>query len=136
MPHPTLVNTHLLQGREFQFWEYFVSHGMLLIRSPNTPTVSGIVDIIFGDVDYVSLPRFLLEIEFGNATPDEIKHLSDKLRTPIVSPDDVWVLQNKYSRFFIVARALSIQLHHGSMFEPPKYLDYAFSGGKNWKLQP
>lgn len=42
--------------RNFQLWEYFVSHSQLLIRSPKTSDSEKNVDILFSGVKYISLP--------------------------------------------------------------------------------
>lgn len=43
--------------RRFQLWEYRVSHGSLLIRSPRGVGFSQNVDFVFVGVEYLAVPR-------------------------------------------------------------------------------
>ena len=45
------------QNRDFQLWEYKVSHGQLLIRSPKDELHSKNLDLIFRGVQFISSPR-------------------------------------------------------------------------------
>lgn len=46
----------LLSPRRFTVWEYYVSHGQLLIRSAWGQEDNVNIDILFHGVEYVSLP--------------------------------------------------------------------------------
>ena len=65
----------LTKGRQFQLWEYQVSHGFLLIRSPAGPDAAKSIDIIFVGVEYLAAPRHLGEIAVSDATVDEVHRL-------------------------------------------------------------
>ena len=54
-----MVNQPSFSGRTFQLWEYRVSHGSLLIRSPKGEDVAMNIDIICVGVERV---RFSAEI--------------------------------------------------------------------------
>jgi hypothetical protein len=43
----------LKSDRYFQLWEYQVSHGMLLLRSPRSPEHQTNLDVLFHGVEYV-----------------------------------------------------------------------------------
>jgi hypothetical protein len=43
--------------RKFQFWQYRVSHGEVLVRSPKDAAHPRNVDLMFVGVEYVDLPR-------------------------------------------------------------------------------
>jgi hypothetical protein len=45
--------------RRFQLWEYRVSHGSLLIRSPKGPDAEMNIDLVFSGVEFVACPRTL-----------------------------------------------------------------------------
>src|SRR5215471_6097496 len=45
-------------SREFQVWEYFVSHSQLLIRSPKGVDYTKNIDLMFRAVGYMSLPAY------------------------------------------------------------------------------
>lgn len=52
----------LLKGRKFQFWEYLVSQGSLLIRSPFGKIHKTNIDIMFAGVKYIDTLIFPGEI--------------------------------------------------------------------------
>ena len=52
-----------LKNRNFQLWEYHVSHGSLLIRSPKRGEDTKNIDIVFAGVEYMALPRHLKSVE-------------------------------------------------------------------------
>jgi hypothetical protein len=56
--------------RRFKVWEFRVSHGSLLIRSPKGGELARNVDIVFVGVDYLALPRVLdgVTVEHGRPT--------------------------------------------------------------------
>lgn len=60
--------TMLDSERRFQLWEYRVSHGSLLIRSPRAPGFDENVDVTFVGVEYLAAPRSFngLQIELGD----------------------------------------------------------------------
>ena len=108
----------LTQGRQFQLWEYHVSHGSLLIRSPAGPGAATNVDIICVGVEYVSAPRHLGEIELSTATADEIQSVERVLQRSVL-PSRLRVLQSSKGRFLVVAADLKVQEHGGDIFESP-----------------
>jgi hypothetical protein len=83
----------LTKGRNFQLWEYHVSHGSLLIRSPAGPGIETRVDIICMGVEYLAAPRHLGEITVCPATEAEVEHLEKVLQKKL-SPLHVWVFAN------------------------------------------
>jgi hypothetical protein len=115
--------TDLLKGRQFQLWEYRVSHGSLLIRSPASPSITGksaqfSVDILCHGVEYISAPRHLGEISISRATDMEIEMVTKMLRKK-VQPSSVWALQNSDNRFLLVAADVIVREHRGDIFESP-----------------
>jgi uncharacterized protein YaiE (UPF0345 family) len=108
----------LTTGRQIQVWEYHVSHGSLLIRSPAGPGVVKSIDIVFIGVEYLAVPRHLGEIVISEATADEMHKLEGILQKKLVS-SRVWVLQGSRERFPVVAAALRIQEHAGDIFDSP-----------------
>jgi hypothetical protein len=111
--------TSLIKGRQFQLWEYHVSHGSLLFRSPEGVGHRGTVDIICTGVQYVAAPRLVGEIEVARATADEVAEIEKILGKKIQLPEQVYVLETARGRFPLVAVSLSIQEHRGSVFKSP-----------------
>lgn len=107
-----------IPGRRFQLWEYHVSHGGLLIRSPAGPGVDTTIDILFSGVEYIAACRHLGEISVTEATIEEFQNL--KKFVPAMSPSArAWKLQSADSRSFVVASALKVQQHYGDIFDSP-----------------
>jgi hypothetical protein len=108
----------LTKGRQFQLWEYRVSHGSLLIRSPAGPGRETSIDIICTGLEYLAAPRHLGEITVSGATRDEVDCLQKVLQRQL-SPSCVWALETLSARFLIVAASLKVQEHPGDIFESP-----------------
>jgi hypothetical protein len=110
--------SELITGRRFQLWEYHVSHGSLLIRSPADSRFETSIDLVFAGTQYVSLPRHLGEIKIsaaGAADQGRVEKLIDKDLRDL----KVWVLENACGRHFVAAAALQIAEHHGEIFDSP-----------------
>lgn len=69
----------LFGGRGFQFWHYKVSRGELLLRSPKNDNNSKNIDIMFFDVIYVELPRFLPNLEIGEVKNEDVFYIKAKI---------------------------------------------------------
>ena len=120
----------LLNGRSFQVWEYRVSLGFLLIRSPITPDMKPNIDIICAGVEYMALPTNLGEITISDATEKEIFDIENIIKKKITVPTRVWVMENSKGRFPLVAAGLQIKEFHGDIFESSLPLPPTRS---NWK---
>lgn len=99
-------------------WEYHVSHGSLLLRSPEGVGHRGTVDIICTGVQYVAVPRHMGEIEVAGASVEEAAGV-EKILGKNRLPEQVYVLESSRGRFPLVAVSLSIQEHRGSVFKSP-----------------
>lgn len=42
--------------RQFKVWDYNISLKQLLIRSPSTPEITGNIDVVFWQVEYLAIP--------------------------------------------------------------------------------
>ncbi len=111
--------SELLKGRQFQLWEYRVSHGSLLIRSPPPGQHIGTsIDIICVGVEYLAAPRFLGEITVSQAPETEFESLKKVLGRELPH-SKLWTLQGPRGRFLVVGVALKIQEHWGDIFDSP-----------------
>jgi hypothetical protein len=108
----------LPSNRTFQLWEYKVSHGSLLIRSPRNLISDSNVDIIFVGVEYAEVPRFLVGLNIVEASPDEVRLLEIKLGRQVL-PLSVRVLSSGGQRFLIVAANLTLDENKKDIFESP-----------------
>lgn len=105
-------------GRVFQLWEYRVSHGQMLVRSPKSPTQEVNVDIAFVDVEYVDLPRYLREVEIDDPTETDIAFAVDRPGKQ-VEAKAITVLKAKGKRYIVVATAAKVTESDMDIFESP-----------------
>ncbi len=106
------------QARHFQLWEYKVSHGSLLVRSPRRPTIPTNIDLFFVGVEFVMLPRHLEGVELMHGTLDDVK----KIRTIIgheVPAKHVFVFLSSGNRFHVVATTYKLDQNEGDIFGSP-----------------
>lgn len=107
------------EGASFQFWEYRVSHGCLLLRSPPTPTRAENIDIEFHAVVFVQLPRHLGSVSLCDPTALEIAHVQEQLGREFRDPTRLWVLSDGTRRHLIAAAAMRRTRNSLDMFESP-----------------
>jgi hypothetical protein len=110
--------------RTFKVWEYQVSHGQLLIRSPKAPATGTSpelltnVDLVCLGVEYMAVPRVLRGLELASPSSDEIQYLESLLgRT--VPTDGIKVLVSDGKRFSVVASSFSWSENDWDIFESP-----------------
>ena len=111
-------------GRTFKVWEYQVSHGQLLIRSPKAPATGTSpefltnVDLVCLGVEYMAVPRVLHGLELLPPSPDEMRHLEIALGKA-VALDNAKVLASDGKRFSVVASSFSLSENDWDIFESP-----------------
>jgi len=103
--------------RRFQLWEYRVSHGSLLIRSPKGPNVDRNVDLVFVGVDYVAAPRFLHGVEVIRGAEGDQAAASAAIDS--VDPERVFVLLSGGRRYLVVAVSVRIGENDDEIFDSP-----------------
>jgi len=114
----------LISDRDFQVWEYQVSHGHLLLRSPKKPASQRgpeqitNLDLHFWGVEYFELPRQLSGLEVVEPTPDEIDGLKRFVKCPI-STENVSILMSEGHRFPVVCAGLKVSENEWDIFESP-----------------
>jgi hypothetical protein len=129
----TVQGRELTKGRAFQVWEYQVSLGQLLVRSPGS-TATGDeaerrtnVDLTFFGVEYMALPRHLGDIEVSSSTKDEARELEALLGKPL-SAEKLHILISKGRRFPVVAESLTISENEWDIFDSPFEFRSQFRG--------
>ncbi|AKU94336.1 hypothetical protein AKJ09_01000 [Labilithrix luteola] len=119
--------------RDFQVWEYQISHGQLLIRSPKAPATGTSperrtnVDLIFLGVEYMSLPRVFRGLTLGQATAEELRLLEATLGNA-PAPDDVRMLVSGGKRFAVVAASVDVLENDWDIFDSPFQFRSQFRG--------
>lgn len=108
----------LLAGRQFQVWEYRVSHASLLIRSPASDNLTRSVDLIFVAVEYMALPNRFETLAVRELPSDEAAS-SPGLPPRRLPTSKVWRLDAGTNIFWVVAGGMVVREHHGDIFESP-----------------
>lgn len=108
----------LLKNRSFQLWEYRVSHGSLLIRSPKKSGLATNVDLKFFGVEYISVPRHLREIALSYATDEEERSLA-RLLGKHIGREKIFVFESPTGRYLIVAAGMKVEENELDIFESP-----------------
>ena len=93
--------------RKFQFWQYRVNHGELLVRSPMDARNPRNIDIMFCGVKYVDLPRQITNLEIDNPTEADMARATERLGKPL-KQKNVIVLKSEDRRFLVVASVVKI----------------------------
>ena len=104
--------------RRFQLWEYRVSHGGLLIRSPKGPDEVVNVDLVFDGVEFISCPRLMRGLRLDAPGADDIRRVQNAGRE-IGPADKVFVLVSRGFRHLVVASSLRMNEHDGDIFDSP-----------------
>ena len=66
-------------GRRFQLWQYRVSHGEMLVRSPRDDEHPRNADLMFFGVEYLELPRFLPDLEIDEVRDADVARVVERL---------------------------------------------------------
>lgn len=104
--------------RAFQLWEFKVSHGSLLIRSPRGPEKQKNIDLVCVGVEYLAAPRHLRGLEIQDATTAEVQTISQLLGKD-VQPTNIRIMVSQGQRFPIVAASFRISENEGDIFDSP-----------------
>lgn len=110
--------SEILKGRNFQFWDYRVSHGSLLIRSPKKGEDNFNIDIKFYGVEYVAVPRHLKGVSISTATKEEVLELKNKLGKSLIQ-DNIFVLESSSGRHIIIASKMKVDKSDMDIFDSP-----------------
>ncbi len=122
-----------VSDRTFKIWEYQVSHGQLLIRSPKAPATNAAperttnIDLAFVGVEYMALPRVFRGLELSDPTREELKQLELLLGRPL-EPENVRMLVSEGRRFSVVASSFTVSENDWDIFESPFEFRSQFRG--------
>ena len=107
--------TTTTSARRFQMWEYHVSHGRLLLRSPKSERVPTNLDIEFIGVEYLALPRHLVGLEVREASPAELDAFREVRE--VVAPDRLFTLTSEGLSHSVVAVSYRVTENDMDIFE-------------------
>ena len=103
-------------NRDFQLWEYRVSHGLLLLRAPKHGELSSNVDVVFAGVRYLAVPSYLQSLELEDPSREEVESLRTLLGEAL-SADEVTVLKSGGRRHFVVAAGVQVSENYMEIFD-------------------
>ena len=107
----------MVLAEAFQLWEFRVSHGQLLLRSPGTPIRPKNIDLIFVGVLYVELPvRMMTGLEVVQANQRDLEAATVRYGA-VLRNEDVWVLIVGKRRHLVVATGYRVEENELGMFE-------------------
>jgi hypothetical protein len=106
------------EDRVFQLWEYKVSHGSLLIRSPKVADILENVDLICTGVEYVAVPRHMKGLDLVEATSEEVINLSQLLGKELET-NHIRVIVSGGRRFPVVAASFRFSKNTDDIFASP-----------------
>jgi hypothetical protein len=121
--------------RVFKLWEYQVSHGQLLIRSPKSPATPSApeqltnVDLVCLGVEYLAVPRLFRGLELVSPTHEELGELEVLVGSKL-EPADVRILLSQGRRFPVVASSFTLSENDWDIFESPFEFRSHFRGSK------
>jgi hypothetical protein len=126
-------STPRTDDRDFKVWEYQISHGQLLIRSPKAPATDVSperrtnIDLVFLGVEYMSLPRVFRGLTLDRATAEELQLLEATLgKAP--EPDCVRMLVSSGKRFPVIAASVVVSENEWDIFNSPFEFRSQFRG--------
>ncbi len=105
-------------SRRFQLWEYRVSHGALLIRSPKGPQEDTNIDVVFDGVEYIDCPRMLRGLLLMEGSAEEMRELEGAFGE-IRAADRLIVLVSGGVRHYVVASSCRVDENDWDIFESP-----------------
>lgn len=112
------MNTEI-KGFPFQVWDYVISHGQLLIRSPRSSEQDFNLDILFVGVSYLEIPVYLGEFQFDEANFRDLEHLKQRYPFEFYASTKVFVLATQKFRYYIVAAHCTLKRNELEMLESP-----------------
>ncbi len=102
--------------RSFRLWEFQVSHGQLLLRSPKSESESQNLDIVFAGVEYIELPTKMETVTLTEPSAEERERAADALGKS-VPVERVFIIESNERRFLVVAAAMVVEENDLDLFE-------------------
>jgi len=105
-------------GRDFQLWEYRVSHGHALVRGPRRNPGEPNQDVILAAVEYIGLPRHLPALALDDPSAAELATAAELLGRP-VAREHVHVFVAAGRRYLTIAAQLVVRESDADIFDSP-----------------
>jgi hypothetical protein len=102
--------------RAFQIWDYNVSHGQLLLRSPKSPDIAMNVDVVLWGVEYVEIASMLQGLEIVSPSSDEVRRVGEALASK-ADPSGVHCFVSGGRRYLVAAAGFKVLRNDLDLFE-------------------
>lgn len=116
------VEDYNFSNRKFQLLFYQISHGEMIIRSNKNDTSISfdnyMIDIYFGDVIYIEIPRDLNGVIFRRPNADDVRYINSKVEKEISEDKIIVILSNK-KKYYVAASIISVIKHNLMDMELP-----------------
>ena len=125
--------TAMKSDRVFKVWEYQISHGQLLIRSPKAPAKGDHsqqitnLDLVFLGVEFMAVPHEFRGVDITLPAAREVEELESLLNKSI-EPKSIRIIDSQEKRFPIVASSFSFSENDWDIFESPFEFRSRFRG--------
>ena len=116
------MDIKLESERTFQLWEYHVSHGQALIRSPKSgPDQKENIDVLIFGIEYIAISRHLKGITIRRPHPNKIEDLKDSLpKSTDINRQNTWTFLSEGVRHYTIATGgIKVQTSNMGIFETP-----------------
>lgn len=102
--------------RRFQIWEFSVSHGRLLIRSPAGPESAKNIDLLFSGVQYMACARLMRGIRIEQPSTED-NEVVTRLFRALRDSEELHVLVSAEGRNYIVAASAQLSENGKGLFD-------------------
>lgn len=104
-------------NRTFKIWEYHVSHGSLLVRSPKSSEFENNIDLVFVGVELLCLPKTIRNIEIIEEPEDQKNEKSYALMQKRIFRK--FKIKSIEGEFSVVAVSVKFSENDGDIFDSP-----------------
>lgn len=102
----------IASDRTFKIWQYSVSHGMLLLRSPTDEGNDTNMDVVFAGVRYVELPAVMKGIEVVSASSP-----ASEIWPSAMADDVLHTIRSQGAEYFVVGGVCRAYENKLSLFD-------------------
>jgi len=110
-----MINQRTIE-RRFQIWEFSVSHGRLLLRSPAGPENDTNIDILFSGVQFMACPRLMRGIRIEVPSREDLEAIIMLFRA-LRKTETLHVLVSEEHRNYIVAASAQVSENRKELFD-------------------
>ena len=127
------MSSRKFPGRDFQLWNYQVSHGMLLLRSPKNSGHPTRVEIAFKNVHAIKLPTAMRDIAIAVADERSAQLIREEAGVPTDGGEVFLIKGGGGTKGYVIAGIAFGQEDEGHYADPSPLLSGRWNG-PGWQL--